>query len=60
MKFSPRKKEKEAIISCGPMNFELNLFETLHEQFNLLKDFVLLFCGFKVYLKKKIQQSENR
>jgi hypothetical protein len=50
MRFSPRIKEKEAIISCGPMNFELNLFETLHEQFNLLKDFVLLFCGFKVYL----------
>jgi hypothetical protein len=59
MKFSPRKKE-EAIISCDPMNFELNLFKTLHEQFNFLKDFVLLFCGFKVYLKKKIQQSENR
>jgi hypothetical protein len=50
MKFSPRKKS----IIGDSMNFELNLFETLHEQFNLLKDFVLLFCGFKVYLKKKI------
>ncbi len=57
MRFLPRKK---SIIGCDPMNFELNLFETLHEQFTLLKDFVLLFCGFKVYFKKKIQQSENR